>query len=192
MTDLTLTPVSHGTKTYLMLSDEEVNTALRWYSNLRIKERTAQSIALAEKMLRKRDKARSADKPVLPTQEYTMVNLVWLDGEKHDAYIREGVWYYADGSGTRVLDIDNVYTFTTLSTPPQEAAGEAKKPEKALPTKPGIYTCAAGTSQDYMGEWHTDGIEIHYLNTSGNWIDVGWGQPYKDDGPFTRFVAVED
>lgn len=46
----------------------------------------------------------------------------------------------------------------------------------ALPDKPGIYW-ANDEDQHAMDRWHTDGKQFHYLNTSGQWCDVGWGQP---------------
>ena len=51
-----------------------------------------------------------------------------------------------------------------------------------LPSKPGIYWCN-DTDQSSMTQWHTDGRQFHYLNTEGNWVDVGWGQPTVNDMP---------
>jgi hypothetical protein len=57
-----------------------------------------------------------------------------------------------------------------------------------LPTKPGWYTLPSDSQSD-MEEWHTNGQEIHYLNTSGNWIDVGWGPPdLQEERPFSPLV----
>lgn len=35
--------------------------------------------------------------------------------------------------------------------------------------------------EESKGEWHTDGYEFHYLNTAGNWCDIGWGDPFDWD-----------
>lgn len=47
-----------------------------------------------------------------------------------------------------------------------------------MPTEPGVYwTLNNKMSKKEYGEYHTDGIEFHYLNTDGLWSDIGWGQP---------------
>lgn len=58
--------------------------------------------------------------------------------------------------------------------------------EAPLPTEPGMYAKAvvreprpAESEDDF---WETDGLEFFYLNEHGNWCDVGWGSPAKDDG----------
>jgi hypothetical protein len=61
-------------------------------------------------------------------------------------------------------------------------------PQPALPTEPGVYSLPA-TNQAHLGNWHTDGIELHYLNADGNWSDVGWGNVRENEKrPFTRLV----
>lgn len=51
-----------------------------------------------------------------------------------------------------------------------------------MPTAPGLYrVIAADAKQANMGEFHTDGYEFHYLNTQGQWSDIGWGFPSSSD-----------
>lgn len=49
-------------------------------------------------------------------------------------------------------------------------------PQPELPTEAGAYSAPTG-AQSELGAWHTDSVEIHYLNADGNWCDMGWGQP---------------
>jgi len=56
-----------------------------------------------------------------------------------------------------------------------------------LPTIPGMYYEFVG-GQDHMHERHTDGKEFFYLNSEGNWCDVGWGSPSGDE---TLYPLVE-
>lgn len=49
-----------------------------------------------------------------------------------------------------------------------------------LPTIPGMYYEPI-SEQEHMGKYHTDGKEFHYLNSDGNWCDVGWGTPSGDE-----------
>lgn len=52
-----------------------------------------------------------------------------------------------------------------------------------LPTEPGIYRMADPTAaRDYVGPYHTGGYRFHYLNSDGNWADIGWGSPGRSDG----------
>jgi hypothetical protein len=47
-----------------------------------------------------------------------------------------------------------------------------------LPTDPGVYWGEAGAeAQAHMGNFHTDGREFYYRNTSSEWVDIGWGEP---------------
>lgn len=51
---------------------------------------------------------------------------------------------------------------------------------------PGLYrlnvtTKRFPTNQDHMGYYHTDDYEFHYLNSNGNWVDIGWGDPFTWD-----------
>lgn len=63
-----------------------------------------------------------------------------------------------------------------------------EKAAPKLPTEPGVYVTPSG-SQDYLDDYHTDHHEVHYLNTSGNWCDLGWGAPTRDDS-LTRLEPV--
>jgi hypothetical protein len=47
-----------------------------------------------------------------------------------------------------------------------------------MPTEPGVYwTPNHQMSKKEYGEHHTDGMELHYLNSDGLWCDIGFGQP---------------
>lgn len=63
-----------------------------------------------------------------------------------------------------------------------------EKAAAPLPTEPGVYITPSG-SQDYLAEYHTDHHEVHYLNTAGNWCDIGWGAPLSHDS-LTRLEPV--
>lgn len=38
-----------------------------------------------------------------------------------------------------------------------------------------------GVDQNSDERWHTDGWEFHYLNSDGDWCDIGFGMPSHDD-----------
>lgn len=45
-----------------------------------------------------------------------------------------------------------------------------------LPTEPGMYSTPVEAMQsDVFGPHHTDGQEFYYLNTDGEWVDIGFG-----------------
>lgn len=59
---------------------------------------------------------------------------------------------------------------------------DVKVVREAMPSEPGLYRLkSSDPTQAHMGEWHTDGYEFHYLNTEGNWSDIGWGFPSGSD-----------
>ena len=59
-----------------------------------------------------------------------------------------------------------------------------------LPTEPGVYSTHYPRRAD-EGEWGYDGLAIHMLNTSGNWVDIGWGSPDKG-ATLTRLESRAD
>ena len=63
-------------------------------------------------------------------------------------------------------------------------------PKVVLPTEPGIYSAPDTHPNALSSDWHTDGIKLYCLNTTGNWADVGWGRPHTSDAPLTRLAPV--
>jgi hypothetical protein len=47
-----------------------------------------------------------------------------------------------------------------------------------LPNVTGLYR-TPDDSQNDLGEHHTDHWQFHYLNSAGQWADIGWGAPYE-------------
>ena len=63
-----------------------------------------------------------------------------------------------------------------------------------LPTEPGMYRTdkqepAEGVGIPVRVPYHTDGWEFFYLNTDGDWVDVGWGSPSPSDGRLVPMVT---
>lgn len=50
-----------------------------------------------------------------------------------------------------------------------------------LPTQSGLYRRPLPAEEQTEDDYHSDGWEFHYLNSSGNWVDIGWGQPRKSE-----------
>jgi hypothetical protein len=50
-----------------------------------------------------------------------------------------------------------------------------------LPSQPGLYAIF-DPNYDGGDKWAHDGHSFYYLNSHGNWADVGWGGPGPTDG----------
>jgi hypothetical protein len=60
---------------------------------------------------------------------------------------------------------------------------------EAMPKAPGLYWQETEEDQVSLGNFHTDGREFYYLNTSKEWVDIGFGFP-STDRPFNRMDDV--
>jgi hypothetical protein len=80
-------------------------------------------------------------------------------------------------SGVRVR-LEPVASVVTGWVDPEAKALTIKVLREPLPDEPGMYRMLmARGNQENMGTHHIDGYEFYYLNSDGNWCDVGWGQP---------------
>lgn len=93
-------------------------------------------------------------------------------------------------AGVRVR-LEPVASVVTGWVDPEAKALTIKVMQEPLPSEPGMYAKTVLTPAD--DAWNVDGFEFYYLNSHGNWCDMGWGQPSPDDGGrLVRWMVAEE